>query len=267
MKNFGYIIFTLFISIFAVASETTLQKINFSKTLKVCAESGYLPFEMKTVSGNWLGFDIDMMQAYAKSISVTLVMLDTKWDGIIPSLASGKCDAIASSMAVTKEREKAVAFSNSYYENHFSIAIKNSPENIKKFEKIDQFNNTNTTIAVKTGSSPDLFLQNSPLFRKAKILRFDADADTVGAVLNLKANAFIYDTPYVKLASQHYPGKLHIFPQEFNGDHFGVAFRRQDSDLLESFNNFLVQWKSGGSYAASMKYYFEGNTWLSLLNK
>ena len=60
---------------------------------------------MKTTSGKWLGFDVDMMQAYAQSMGVNLVMLDTKWDGIIPSLASGKCDAIASSMATTKERE------------------------------------------------------------------------------------------------------------------------------------------------------------------
>lgn len=266
MRKLCLIVIMLFAPIFCLASET-FQKIKENKTFKVCAESGYLPLEMKSVSGAWLGFDVDMMKAYAKNIGVNLVMLDTKWDGIIPSLVSGKCDAIASSMAITKERENAVAFSNPYYENKFLIAVKNTQKNLKRFENLSSFNNTNVTIAVKTGSSPDLFVQNSKMFEKAHILKYDADADTVGAVLNAKADAFIYDTPYVKLASLHYPGKLYIIPEGFNGDHFAVAFRKQDGDLRESFNKFLEQWKQQGQYASTMKYYFDGTTWTAMLDK
>ncbi|MES2613982.1 MAG: transporter substrate-binding domain-containing protein [Bdellovibrionota bacterium] len=250
-----------------VNKTSTFQKIQSTKQLKVCAESGYLPLEMKTASGKWLGFDVDMMEAYAQSIGAKLVMLDTKWDGIIPSLASGKCDAIASSMAVTKERENVVSFSNPYYENKFLIAIKNSPNNIKKFTSLSDFNNSNVTIAVKTGSSPDLFIQNSKMFSEAKILKFDADADTVSAVLNGRADAFIYDTPYVKLAALHYPGKLYIAPQSFNGDYFAVAFRKQDNALLENFNVFLSNWKQQNNYIKTMNYYFEDTQWTALLNK
>ena len=47
---------------------------------------------MKTASGKWIGFDPEMMEAFAKSLNVKLVMLDTKWDGIIPSLLTAKCD-------------------------------------------------------------------------------------------------------------------------------------------------------------------------------
>jgi len=262
-------IYLLLLALFAMpsfANTSNFQKIKQSKILKVCSESGYLPLEMKTATGKWLGFDIDMMKAYAQSIGTELVMLDTKWDGIIPSLISGKCDAVASSMAVTEERKNAVFFSNPYYENRFLIATKNTPENLKKFESLSSFNNPNVTIAVKTGASPDLFIQHSHVFDKAKVLRFDADADTVNAVLEGKANAFIYDTPYVKLASLHYPGKLAIFPQGFNGDHFAVAFRKGDKDLLDNFNKFLIQWKLQGNYSVSMKYYFEGTNWTAMLN-
>lgn len=259
-----FVFFALFLQLSAYAKGSTLQKVKNSKILKVCAESGYMPFEMKTVSGRWLGLDVDMMEAYAESIGVHLVMLDTKWDGIIPSLLSGKCDAVASSMAKTKEREKAVAFSNSYYENKFLIAFKNSIQNRQKFSSLESFNNPLVTLAVKTGSSPDLFLQDSKMFDKAKILKFDADADTVGAVLNAKADAFIYDTPYVKLATLHYPEKLYIFPQGFNGDHFAVAFRKSDGDLVENFNTFLTRWKSQDAYSALLKYYFEGNSWSAI---
>jgi len=266
MNKIWVVIFALLASVKCFANDSTFQKIKDSKTFKVCSESGYLPLEMKTSTGKWLGFDVDMMEAYAQSMGVKLVMLDTKWDGIIPSLISGKCDAIASSMATTKEREMAVSFSYPYYENKFLIAIKNTPENVKKYSSLASFNNSNVTIAVKTGSSPDLFVQNSTMFKKANILKYDADADTVEAVLNGRTDAFIYDTPYVKLASVHYPGKLYIYPEGFNGDHFAVAFRKNDKTLRDSFNAFLANWKLQGGYASVMKYYFDGSQWTAMLN-
>lgn len=244
-----------------------LQNIKKSGVLKVCSESGYLPLEMKTASGKWIGFDPEMMEAFAKSQGLKLSMLDTKWDGIIPSLLTGKCDMIASSMARTKEREKVVTFTDSYYENKFLIAIKETQENRKNYNILQSFNNPNAKIAVKTGSAPDLFLQDTKLFHKAQIMRFDADADVVNAVLGGRATAFIYDTPYVKLAALNNPGKIFVLPEGFNGDHFSVAVRKKDQELASVFNSFLADWKKAGGYDKAIKYYFEGRDWLALLDK
>jgi polar amino acid transport system substrate-binding protein len=222
---------------------------------------------MKTVSGDWLGFDPEMMRAFSKYLGVKLVMMDTKWDGIIPSLVAGRCDVIASSMAKTKERESAVSFSDPYYVNKMLIAVYDTPENRIKYKSIEDFNSPNAKIAVKTGSSPDLFLQKQKL--KAQILRFDADADTVSAVLGHKTTAFIYDTPYVRLAALNHPGKLYILPQSLGDedDHFGVAFRKQDVKLREAFNSFLKSWKENGEYSKIEKYYFSSNEWMPLLSR
>lgn len=246
---------------------STLENIKKTKVLKVCAEAGYLPLEMKSASGVWIGFDVDMMTAYADALGVDLQMMDTKWDGIIPSLLSRKCDVIASSMATTKERAKVVDFSDSYFHNQFLIAVKNSPQNMQKYKDISDFNSEKIRIAVKTGSSPDLYLQDSKILSKAKILKYDADADTISAVLNDRADAFIYDTPYVKLAAINYPGKLYIIPKGFGGDDFGVAFRKGDQDLIQDFNQFLSRWKKNGGYKKKFQYYFEDTKWRSLLDK
>jgi polar amino acid transport system substrate-binding protein len=248
-------------------NQVTLEKIKKNKILKVCSEAGYIPLEMKSASGDWLGFDVEMMKAYAESLSVDLQMMDTKWDGIIPSLISKKCDLIASSMAKTPVREKVVAFSDSYFRNQFLIAVKDTKENGKKYKTISDFNSKSIKVAVKTGSSPDLYLQESKILSQATILRYDADADTISAVLNGKVDGFIYDTPYVKLAAINYPGKLYIIPEGFGGDDFGVAFRKEDSDLLKNFNHFLSQWKKDGGYNKMFKYYFEGTQWRSPLDK
>ncbi|WP_161597578.1 transporter substrate-binding domain-containing protein [Fluviispira multicolorata] len=259
--------FAIFMKSHAAVKPTTLETIKKKKELVVCSESGYIPLEMKTASGKWLGFDFEMMSAYAKELDVKLTMADTKWDGIIPSLISSKCDMIASSMAKTEERERAVAFSEPYYDNKFLIAVLDNSENKEKFKNLKSFNLKGIKIAVKTGSAPDLYIKNSGQLKNAEIMRFDADADTVSAVLRSRATAFIYDTPYVKLAALNNPGKLYIIPDAFNGDQFAVAMRKKDADLLKSFNSFLTDWKKNGGYEKTMKYYFEEREWLSLLDK
>ena len=50
------------------AEKSTLDNINADGALKVCSESGYLPLEMKTASGKWIGFDPEMMEAFAKHL-------------------------------------------------------------------------------------------------------------------------------------------------------------------------------------------------------
>ncbi len=255
------------------AEKSILDSIKKAGILKVCSESGYLPLEMKTASGKWIGFDPEMMDAFAKALSlefkkeIKLEMLDTKWDGIIPSLLTGKCDMIASSMAKTKEREKAVTFSNPYYDNKFLIAVKDTPDNRKNYKTLEDFDKSGVKVAVKTGSAPDLFLQDSKRLKKAQIMRFDADADTVNAVLGGRSNAFIYDTPYVKLAALNNPGKIYIVPEGFNGDQFGIAMRIKDKTLVKRFNSFLANWKNNGGYDKALKFYFESNEWIALLDK
>ena len=265
------VIFALSSSVYLSKSNATeksiLDTIKKEGVIKVCSESGYLPLEMKTASGKWIGFDPEMMEAYAKHIGVKLIISDTKWDGIIPSLLTGKCDLIASSMAKTKEREKAVTFSEPYYDNKFLIAVKNTPENRKNYKSLEDFNKSGIKVAVKTGSAPDLYLQDTKSLNKAQIMRFDADADTVNAVLGGRSNAFIYDTPYVKLAALNNPNKIYIVPQGFNGDQFSVAMRKKDQDLAQSFNKFLADWKKIGGYDKAMKYYFDNREWIALLDK
>ncbi len=60
----------------------------------------------------------DMMfrlQKIAASMDKELLVVKTKWEGLVPALTSGKIDMIIAGMSPTEERKKEIAFSDSYY--------------------------------------------------------------------------------------------------------------------------------------------------------
>jgi len=87
-----------------LAKKSTVETILKSGQLRVGFESGYLPFEMTNKDGKFMGFDIDMAKALAKSMGVDFVPVNTAWDGIIPALVTDKFDIIIGGMTVTQSR-------------------------------------------------------------------------------------------------------------------------------------------------------------------
>ncbi|RDB36947.1 transporter substrate-binding domain-containing protein [Spirobacillus cienkowskii] len=245
----------------AKKEDHSLQKIKSDKELKICSDAGFLPFEMKTQKGEWIGFDVEMMKEFSKSLSVDLKMIQISFDGIIPALVSGKCDMIAAGMTVTPERKVMVAFSEPTFTTGLSIAVKNTDKNKNELISLSALDKPNYKIAVKTGYTSDIYL--SKTLKKAQILRFDQDADLVLAVMQNRANAFVSDSTYVDLMDKGNKDKFIILPTEIVANHFAVAARKDDHELMKAFNSFLKTWRDDGGYDKTKKAYFEDQIWRS----
>ena len=105
------------------AADSAIDNILTSGELKVCFEAGYIPFEMKTKDGRFIGFDIDLAKHMARSMDVKFVPVNTAWDGIIPALQTGKCDIIIGGMAITPQRNLKVMFADTYIEIGQTVLI------------------------------------------------------------------------------------------------------------------------------------------------
>ena len=81
------------------------------KELRIGTDATYEPFEYKSADGKIIGFEIELANAVCAEMKRTCVFVESPWDGIIPSLLAKKIDVIFSSMSVTSEREKQIAFS------------------------------------------------------------------------------------------------------------------------------------------------------------
>lgn len=105
-------------------------------TFKVGLEAGYAPFnwtQMKDTNGGVKiegnaeyagGYDVEIAKRIAKGLGKELVIVKTEWDGLVPSLTSGKIDAIIAGMSPTAERKMTIDFSDIYYKSDLVMVVK-----------------------------------------------------------------------------------------------------------------------------------------------
>lgn len=79
------------------------------------AAEAYPPFASPDAAGNWVGWEVDFINAVCAAGEMQCVITPVAWDGIIPSLTSGQIDVIMASMSITAERAETIDFSDKYY--------------------------------------------------------------------------------------------------------------------------------------------------------
>ncbi|MBZ0122639.1 MAG: transporter substrate-binding domain-containing protein [Roseovarius sp.] len=79
------------------------------------AAEPYPPFASLDASGNWVGWEVEIIDAVCAAAELDCTITPVAWDGIIPSLTGQQIDAIMASMSITEERQKTIDFSDPYY--------------------------------------------------------------------------------------------------------------------------------------------------------
>lgn len=90
------------------------------------AAEPYPPFASLDSSGNWVGWEIEVINAVCAAAELDCVITPVAWDGIIPSLTGQQIDAIMASMSITEERLKTIDFSDPYYNTPAVIVAEKS---------------------------------------------------------------------------------------------------------------------------------------------
>jgi ABC-type amino acid transport substrate-binding protein len=109
-----------------------------AETITVGLECNYTPFNWTTVTaesesavvidedgaGYCDGYDIQVAQAIADGLNMTLVVKKIGWDGLIPALQNNDIDMIVAGMTDTEERRVNVSFSTPYYASDLVLVVK-----------------------------------------------------------------------------------------------------------------------------------------------
>ena len=232
---------------------STLYKIVHRGVLKVGLNAGYMPFEMRSRSGQIIGFDVDIANAMAKAMGVKLKLINTDWDGIIPALLTNKFDIIISGMTITQKRNLKVNFADPYYVVGQTILLNKKWKG--KITDYKQLNSSKFTITGMLGTTGDIAAKK--YLSKAKLESFGTEEEAVMQVIQGRADAFVYDEPYNAIFyATKGKGKLVFLDKPFTYEPLGWAIRKGDPDFLNWLNNFLREIKHDGVYKKLHKKWF-----------
>lgn len=214
-----------------------------SRTLRVAMELAYPPFETKDDAGNPSGVSVTFMQDFADVYGYDLQIDNISFDGLIPSLQTGKADAVMSSITITSEREEEVDFTDPYAVAQLGI-LTGAGSGV---ESVEDLNQAGRTVAVKTGSTGDVYAtKNLP---NAEILRLADESACVTEVAQGRADGFFYDQLTIYRNNQANPDTTRaVFIPFQDPEYWGVAVASGNDELREELNAFIAESKENGEF-------------------
>lgn len=213
------------------------------EVLTVAMELAYPPFETKDEQGNPSGVSVDFMKDFGEYIGKEIRIENTSFDGLIPSLQTGKADMVMSSMTITEERKETVDFSEPYA-NALLAVLTNKDSQITS---VDDLNQEGKKVAVKTGSTGYLYAQEH--LKNAEIIALQDESACVMEVSQGKADGFIYDQLTIYRNWQNNLDTTNaVFIPFQDVEPWGIAVKKGNTELLDQLNDFIETYREDGGF-------------------
>ena len=259
------------------AQGSALEGIMQRGELRIGLEVGYMPFEMidkrsglrqkevrhggfrrKGRKLSLMGFDIDMGIEMAKTLGVKPVFVDTLWPSIIPALNLNRFDIIFGGMSVTSERKQLVDFANPFMTVGQTVLLHAKHENT--VSSYQDLNDSKYTVVSKPGTTGEQAVQT--MIPKANYETADTEIEGAMRVLEGKADAFVYDFPFIAVFMAMHPSDQAVFLSEpFTNEPIAWAIRKDDPDFMKFLNDFLARIKADGRFDQMYQKWFLSPEW------
>ena len=219
------------------------------KILKVGTDATYPPFEMVNVeTGQPEGFDIDIMKEICLINNWKAEFIITPFDGIISGLKGKKYDCVISAMTITPERQAIVDFSESYYLAGQVIAVPLDNESILSVEDL-----RGRKVGVQLGTTGERMAKS---FQGVSVFSFENIGAAFIDMNNGQIDAVLNDLPttteYIRRT-----GTAKTVGELLSKEYYGIAVRKNETELLQKINNALSIIKDKGLYDSLSGIWFD----------
>src|SRR5690625_2807721 len=207
----------------------------------VVSDTSFVPFEFKE-DGEYVGFDIDLIYAIADEVGFEINFETTNFDGIIPGLQTGSFDIALAGIGITEERKKSIDYSDPYYESGLRIGVAVDNEDINGMEDLE-----GKTIATRLGSTSSAYIKEN--IEGAEANEYEQLDQAYLAVENGSVDAVLYDAPNVAYYIQTKgEDSLKMVGDLYEAENYGIAFAKDQEDLVEAVDEALETLKENGEY-------------------
>ncbi|MHB1248929.1 MAG: transporter substrate-binding domain-containing protein [Polaromonas sp.] len=215
--------------------------------LRVGTDATFPPMEF-VENDKRTGFDIDLVEAIAKTMGKRVEWADIDFKGLIPGLMSKRFDIAVSAIYITDERKKVVDFTDSYYAGGLVVMTKEGNTAIKTLADLD-----GKKVTVQVGTKSVGYLQQ--YYPKVQRIEVEKNQEMFNLVDIGRADAAVTGKPAAYQYVRTRPG-LRVLEEQLTTEAYGMALRKDTPELTKAVNGAIVQLKADGTYAALVKKWF-----------
>ncbi len=215
----------------------------------VVTDTSFVPFEFEE-DGEYVGFDIDIINAIADRAGFEIELETTNFDGMIPGLQTGTFDVAIAGMTITEERAQSVDFTNPYYKSGLRIAVGIDNDEITGVEDLE-----GRTIATRLGSTSAAYIEEN--IEGATPNMYEQLDQAYLSVQGGGSDAVLYDAPNVEyyiLTSGE--DELKIVGDLLEGQDYGIAVSKGNEELVTAMNEALAEMIDDGTYSEIFEEWF-----------
>lgn len=224
-------------------------KIKAAGKIIVGVDSTYAPNEYLDADGKTVkGWDVDLFNAVAQKLGVTVVWQPAKFPSIITGVTGGKYDLGAASFTINPERKKQINMI-SYYNAGTSWAT--APGNPKK---IDPTKPCGFNVAVQKGTTqqevdmPPKVKACAASGKPVNLQIYDGQDQATAAVATGKADAMLADSPVTGYAIKHSNGKLEAVGAVYDAAPYGWVVPTSEKEFAQALADALKSLNASGDY-------------------
>jgi polar amino acid transport system substrate-binding protein len=235
----------------AAAAQTLPPRIAADKVIRVAVNGTYPPMESVDPATNKLvGFDIDLGEAIAKKLGVTLEWQDGAFAQLIPAIQSGRADMILSGISDLPARRESLDFIDylnsgaQFYTLDANAAIKTPADLCGK--TVGTVRSTSFPANIEAWSAENCVKAGKPPITVAGVDRMPLVAVEMQQG---RIDAAVRGSETIPTVMAQEPGVYRIVTPPFTTVYQGIAFAKTDTALRDAVLGALKLTIADGTYA------------------
>ncbi len=217
--------------------------------LNVASYPNNPPFEFKAESGNFEGFEVDVVTEAAKRIGMTVSIEGYDFQPLFAATSSGRVDVAISSITITPERLGSQSFTQPYYDSDMGIAAKKDGD-VKGMADLK-----GKIVGVLSGSTGEKYAnENKDAQGFSEVKGYNSQQDVLLDLTAGRVDGVVSDVPGMEYAFTKMQG-LAVVERIKTGEQYGLMMTK-DHPLLGKINDALTEMKKDGTLQSIHKKWF-----------
>ncbi len=242
----------LCVGVLASCGTPAAEETSNGKKYIIATDTVFKPFEYTDANGDFVGIDVDIINAIAEDQGFEIELNSLGWDAAVAAVQAGQADGLIAGATIKQERiDSGWIFSDGYYNATQTFVVKKGSD-IKSFDDLK-----GKSIAVKNGTAGADFAEELKDEYDLKITRFKDSPTMYQDVILGNSDACVEDTPIMQASIKEGDLDLEIPEGMTNeGSPYGFAIMDESKqELLDMFNAGLKNIKDSGKYDEILEKY------------